>query len=1021
MNKYIFIALFLSSIFQVTAQPDFVYANVFGASGSSIYGEAPPFIAVDAEGNTVATAQFQGTVSFPGGGRISSQGDWDIYVKKNDSEGNFLWSFALQNSQEQVPRDIKVDAEGNIIVTGYFRGTMDFDPSSSVFNMTQYNGSGGITNRTGFVAKYSPDGNFLWSKRFGSTSWASYGESLALDNEDNIYVTGDGGNAFRFENMDLNFTASSLFVIKLNAEGDFQWFNHFHKVDDNAHEQITFAGNLYLVSSFTTPINLNLESSAPNVNPIGENDLLIVLINPSNGEFIRAGRIAGDHKESIINIISDEFDNKYVLYSSKDEDEAYPTYFVRKTNDREAQQFRIEIDSFIINDLAIGDKSQLYLVGNRQNSITYNPSSVRYEIEGDGTGVLLKFSDQGTFIKKSLLKTDFFSGAGHVACTDNNQVIVTGSLIGRSSLEPNVQTLDYSPIDVLDAYQFMWTDCEAICLQEKISGCAPQSFNGIDFYDEGIEIIDIIDENGCLTQVELTKEIFDIDPYILLDENGIECDLVGDYTWTEIPSGNILPEQTNILSVDEPGFYTVQIETPENCSFASRPIRYPENAFYPGFGTVDKYGQHVIVRDSFIFVSGESAASDNQYVFPMVFRNEEWISGSVIRDINEKSSNQEFKGSIDTEGNWMVAGNPNAGQGGEVYIYEKNAPAFRWNLRQTLRDQFSFAKEFGYAVSIHEGTIIVGAPGSDFQGHTAAGKIYTYRREGNEWIPNGSYAERGSYENRRYGQTIANTEHYTCIGSKTNLNPLSDNMVHIYPQITSGLADDRLHTIEGNNDITQLNQAINSDVSDALQILSNEGVISYAITDQEVTSENLTPDIPEGALGYSINEYGIAVSYYNAEYEAEDIHLYKEDGDGNIYEDVYNNYMPRDGFASGFDLLENNLLIGAPFKLNPGPRNITGKLYQYEFNKRLSSIEEHALENKFHIYPNPTHNFLTIDNQNELIQEIAIYNNLAHLVKVQKTESSEINVDLNGLDHGLYYIKLKTKSGQTFVKKCIKI
>lgn len=420
-------------------------------------------------------------------------------------------------------------------------------------------------------------------------------------------------------------------------------------------------------------------------------------------------------------------------------------------------------------------------------------------------------------------------------------------------------------------------------------------------------------------------------------------------------------------------------------------------------------------------MSGESAASDNQYVFPMVFRNEEWISGSVIRDINEKSSNQEFKGSIDTEGNWMVAGNPNAGQGGEVYIYEKNAPAFRWNLRQTLRDQFSFAKEFGYAVSIHEGTIIVGAPGSDFQGHTAAGKIYTYRREGNEWIPNGSYAERGSYENRRYGQTIANTEHYTCIGSKTNLNPLSDNMVHIYPQITSGLADDRLHTIEGNNDITQLNQAINSDVSDALQILSNEGVISYAITDQEVTSENLTPDIPEGALGYSINEYGIAVSYYNAEYEAEDIHLYKEDGDGNIYEDVYNNYMPRDGFASGFDLLENNLLIGAPFKLNPGPRNITGKLYQYEFNKRLSSIEEHALENKFHIYPNPTHNFLTIDNQNELIQEIAIYNNLAHLVKVQKTESSEINVDLNGLDHGLYYIKLKTKSGQTFVKKCIKI
>jgi hypothetical protein len=46
--------------------------------------------AIDSAGNVVVTGYFQGTVDF-GGGPLTTAGEDDIFVAKLDSSGNHLW------------------------------------------------------------------------------------------------------------------------------------------------------------------------------------------------------------------------------------------------------------------------------------------------------------------------------------------------------------------------------------------------------------------------------------------------------------------------------------------------------------------------------------------------------------------------------------------------------------------------------------------------------------------------------------------------------------------------------------------------------------------------------------------------------------------------------------------------------------------------------------------------------------------------------------------------------------------
>ena len=137
-----------------------------------------------------------------------------IYFGKTAPDGTVLWVKWLQGGVGQ-PGAIASDNEGNIYLAGQFSGAVDLGGcllTSSAANI--------------FLAKYSGDGTYLWSKSFDGTG-EDFVETIALD-RGNILMVGsfisriDFGGAAEYELV--NSGAPAIFLANLSGEaGQYIW------------------------------------------------------------------------------------------------------------------------------------------------------------------------------------------------------------------------------------------------------------------------------------------------------------------------------------------------------------------------------------------------------------------------------------------------------------------------------------------------------------------------------------------------------------------------------------------------------------------------------------------------------------------------------------------------------------------------------------------------------------------------------------------------------------------------------
>jgi gliding motility-associated-like protein len=202
-------------IAKLSASGTFVWAKSLGGNLS----EEPYSIAVDNQGNVIVTGEFQGTATF-GSQTLTSMlngsgnASFDIFIAKYDNNGNFLW--VRQGSAEFDDRglDVGTDASGNIFVCGQFSDTITFNQvhNNQVMNAV-------------FLIKYSPSGQELWFVRGGATSSIAY--ALAVDNSNDVYITGDyTGNMVFYGNPNNqlfgNYT-NRIFLAKFSNTGAYLW------------------------------------------------------------------------------------------------------------------------------------------------------------------------------------------------------------------------------------------------------------------------------------------------------------------------------------------------------------------------------------------------------------------------------------------------------------------------------------------------------------------------------------------------------------------------------------------------------------------------------------------------------------------------------------------------------------------------------------------------------------------------------------------------------------------------------
>jgi hypothetical protein len=136
-------------------------------------------IVSDALGDVIVAGYYQGTVNF-GGGSSTSQAANDAWLLKLDPSGNFLWDVFAGGPSNQTGLSVTVDASNNVAFGGEIQGTAGF-------------GSGTLTGTTAgaaFAAKYDPAGNYLWAYAYGNTALTN---GMAFDPSGNLIVVGTSG------------------------------------------------------------------------------------------------------------------------------------------------------------------------------------------------------------------------------------------------------------------------------------------------------------------------------------------------------------------------------------------------------------------------------------------------------------------------------------------------------------------------------------------------------------------------------------------------------------------------------------------------------------------------------------------------------------------------------------------------------------------------------------------------------------------------------------------------------------
>ncbi len=143
-------------------------------------------ITVDTDDNVYTVGNFIGTMDFNPDideENLTSAGGTDIFVHKLDTDGNFLWVKQLSGNNSCTGVSISTDAEGNVYTTGFFSGTVDFNPGIDEENLTSIGGT------DIFVHKLDSNGNFVWVNQTGGSGY-NIANSLSNDASGNLYVTG---------------------------------------------------------------------------------------------------------------------------------------------------------------------------------------------------------------------------------------------------------------------------------------------------------------------------------------------------------------------------------------------------------------------------------------------------------------------------------------------------------------------------------------------------------------------------------------------------------------------------------------------------------------------------------------------------------------------------------------------------------------------------------------------------------------------------------------------------------------
>jgi len=297
-------------ILKLDANGDFVWVYTLGASSI----DSGVSISVDENGNVYTTGSFENTIDFDSGLGTdihTSNGDYDIFVLKLNSNGEFIWAKTLGDSGKEAGYYLTINSTENIIITGFFTGSVDFDPGPGITNLSA-NGT-----RDVFTLVLDSLGNLIWVNAFGGPL-DDYGYEVESDSIGNIYTIGYFRDTVDFDPGSGITELSSaggydIFIQKVDSLGNLIWTRSFGGPLDDYGYSLTVDnhGNIYTCGSFEDTVDFDPSIDTLDLFSNGQEDIFIQKLD-SSGLLKWAHAIGGTDFDKAYSITSDNNGDIYL-------------------------------------------------------------------------------------------------------------------------------------------------------------------------------------------------------------------------------------------------------------------------------------------------------------------------------------------------------------------------------------------------------------------------------------------------------------------------------------------------------------------------------------------------------------------------------------------------------------------------------------------------------------------------------------------------------------------------------------
>ncbi|MCY7421351.1 MAG: SBBP repeat-containing protein [Chitinophagaceae bacterium] len=429
-------------------------------------------VAVDASGNVYTTGAFRGIADFdpgPGTYNLTSAGGRDVFVSKVNASGNFVWAKNMGGATDDVGYAIAVDAAGNVLTTGAYSGTGDFDPGAATTNLTS---AGGYDI---FVSKLDASGNLVWVKSMGGTAGDEC-RSLAVDVSGNVYTTGyfNGTSDFDPGASVSNLTTIGVFatfISKLDASGNFVWAKTLDGSSTNYGQSIAVdaLGNVYTTGAFTGTVDFAPGPFIVTRTSAGGRDIFISKLNAS-GTFVWALNMGGTTDDVGYSIKLDASGNIYTtgaFFGTADFQYGPATNNITSAGDFDIFVTKLDPSGILLwakgmggtgddegLSLAVDNAGNVYTTGIFMATSDFNPGAATNNLTSAGYYDIFvsKLDPSGNFVE-AINMGGAASEYGQSIATDAlGNLYISGDFYGTADFDPGAGTNNLTPVGSGDIF-----------------------------------------------------------------------------------------------------------------------------------------------------------------------------------------------------------------------------------------------------------------------------------------------------------------------------------------------------------------------------------------------------------------------------------------------------------------------------------------------------------------------------------------------------------------------------------------